>query len=76
MNSSLSWLDNLKIAILNNNDDLISSLLDNLPGFNEVDDMICAREMLREYLESLKIERSSLKNDMNKIKQIKCFLEA
>lgn len=70
-----SWLNALKIALVNKQTDNALALLDNLPQFNSQDDLLCARALVEELLESLQREKSALSKQMEKLKQTKIFFD-
>lgn len=69
------WLDALKIAILNKDDKKVLTLIEDLPKFDNIDDLICARELVREFINKLQNDKDSLSTSMLKLKQISLFLE-
>ena len=69
-----SWLDSLKIALVNKNYDSALNLLDKLPHFDKSDDLLCAKALVDELLESLQRDKSTLSTQMEKLKQTKRFL--
>lgn len=71
----MSWLNSLKVAILNNDTQKALNLIETLPNFDNIDDLICARELVGTLLESLKSEKAALSKQMQRIKQAKKFLE-
>lgn len=70
-----SWLNALKIALVNKQTDIALALLDNLPQFDSKDDLLCARALVEELLESLQREKSALSKQMEKLKQTKIFFD-
>lgn len=72
--SADSWLDSLKIALVNKNYDNALDLLDKLPHFDKSDDLLCARALVDELLEALQRDKSTLSTQMEKLKQTKRFL--
>lgn len=75
MQIEVSWLNKLKIAILNCNEDDAILLLDSMPNFVDNDNLITARALIGEVINMLQINKGNLACDMNRIKQIKTFLE-
>lgn len=74
MNSKL-WLNELKIAAVNKDDEKILNLINHLPNFDSIDDLICAREILRDFIQRLRDEKNALYQGMLKLKQTMLFLE-
>ena len=72
--SADSWLDSLKIALVNKNYDSALDLLDKLPHFDKHTDLLCARALVDELLEALQRDKSALSTQMEKLKQTKRFL--
>lgn len=71
----MSWLNSLKVAILNNDTQKALNLIETLPNFDNIDDLICARELVGTLLESLKSEKAALAEQLHRVKQAKKFLE-
>lgn len=74
MNSS-QWLNELKIAIINKDDEKVLCLIEDLPKFDSIDDLICVREIIRDFIKKLQNERDALHKSMLKLKQTRVFLE-
>lgn len=74
MNSKL-WLNELKISIINKDSQKTIALIENLPKFDSISDLISAREIVGEFIAHLKREKSDLQKAMFQIKQAKKFLE-
>ncbi len=72
--STDSWLDSLKIALVNKNYDSALALLDKLPHFENHSDLLCARALVDELLEALQRDKYTLSTQMEKLKQTKRFL--
>ena len=72
-NSADSWLNALKIALVNKNHQNALALLDNLPHFDSHDDLLCAKALVEELLQSLQHEKSTLSKQLEKLKQTKKF---
>lgn len=71
----MSWIDELKIAILNKDDKKVLNLIEDLPKFDNIEDLICARELVGEFIKQLKNDKDSLSKSMLKLKQTRFFLE-
>ena len=74
MNSKL-WLNELKIAVINNNDKNVLDLIEDLPNFDSIDDLICAREIVLSFIKKLQDDKDELYRSMLKLKQTRLFLE-
>ena len=72
-NEAQIWLDSLKIALVNKNHQNALALLDNLPHFDSQDDLLCAKALVDELLESLQREKIAISNQLEKLKQTKKF---
>ncbi len=72
--SADSWLDSLKIALVNKNYDSALDLLDKLPHFDKHNDLLCAKALVDELLTALQRDKSTLSTQMEKLKQTKRFL--
>lgn len=69
------WIDELKIAMINKDDDKFLNLIDDLPNFDSTDDLICARVLIGEFIKQKEKEKKSLSATMQKLKKSKFFLE-
>ncbi|MBR7118084.1 MAG: hypothetical protein IKC84_01755 [Helicobacteraceae bacterium] len=74
MNSKL-WLNELKVAVINNNDKNVLDLIEDLPNFDSIDDLICAREIVLSFIKKLQDDKDELYQSMLKLKQTRLFLE-
>lgn len=70
------WLNEFKIALLNENESFALDLLDSMPTFSDSSHLICARELVKELVNRLIIKRGVLLEDMRRLQQIKVFLES
>lgn len=71
----MSWLDELKVAILNKNNQKILDLIEDLPNFDNTTDLVCARALVGEFIASLEADKERTANAMRQIKQMRVFLE-
>lgn len=71
----MSWIDELKIAILNKDDKKVLNLIEDLPKFDNIEDLICARELVGEFIKQLQNDKDTLSKSMLKLKQTRFFLE-
>lgn len=72
--SATHWLNALKVAILNKNQAVALHLIENLPEFDDLKDLLCAKELVSQVLEWLMCEKTELAIKMEKLKQQKRFL--
>lgn len=70
------WIEEFKIALINENEEKALDLLDSIPIFSDFNHLICARELVRELIERLNIKRGILLENMKRLQQIKVFLES
>ena len=69
------WLEQFQIAIIELNEKKINSMLDDMPSFENIEQMKIALALMAQAQKSLKVERQAIKKDMLKIKKSKAFLE-
>lgn len=69
----MNWLNELKIAYLNKNDDKMNELLDHLPTLKTRDEMLEALAIMEQIAEYAKIQQEKLNSEMRKLKQTKNF---
>lgn len=70
----MNWLNELKVAYLNKNDDKINELLDNLPTLKTKDEIFEALAIMEQITEYAKNQKEQLSQEMRKLKQTKKFL--
>ncbi|EEO25965.1 hypothetical protein IP360_04800 [Helicobacter winghamensis] len=70
----MNWLNELKVAYLNKNDNKMSELLDNLPTLKTRDEMFEALAIMEQITEYAKAQKERLGDEMRKLKQTKNFL--
>lgn len=73
--ANTNWINKLKVAILNQNEEDAILLLDSIPIFNNTNDLITTRALISELLCMLHKNKNNLAHDMYRIKQVKTFLE-
>lgn len=73
--NSKQWLNELKVAIINKEDEKVLCLIEDLPKFDTIDDLICAREIVRDFIKKLQFEKDALHKGILKLKQTRVFLE-
>ena len=70
----MNWLNELKVAYLNRNDNKINELLDNLPTLSTRDEIFEALTIMEQITEYAKTQKQQLSQEMRKLKQTKKFL--
>ena len=70
----MNWLNELKIAFLNKNDDRITEVLSNTPTLTTRDEMFEALAILEQLSDYAKKQKEILSDEMKKLKQTKNFL--
>ena len=69
----MNWLNELKVAYLNKNDNKLNELLDNTPILKTRDGMFEALAIMEEIAEYAKAQKEKLSLEMRKLKQTKNF---
>ena len=69
----MNWLNELKVAYLNKNDNKLNELLDNTPILKTRDEMFEALAIMEQITEYSKAQRERLGVEMRKLKQTKNF---
>lgn len=72
--SAESWLNALKVAIINKNEISAMNLIENLPTFKNINDLQSARELVLQVGAWLECEKKELAIKMEKLKSQKRFL--
>ena len=70
----MNWLNELKIAYLNKNDNKITELLKNTPMLQTRDEMFEALAVLEQLAEYAKHQKEVFSIEMKKLKQTKKFI--
>ncbi|WP_104722087.1 hypothetical protein [Helicobacter mesocricetorum] len=70
----MNWINELKVAYLNKNDDKINELLDNLPTLTTRDEMFETLAIMEQITQYAKAQKNQLSQEMRKLKQTKQFL--
>ncbi len=70
----MNWLNELKVAYLNKNDNKLNELLDNTPILKTRDEMFEALAIMEQIAEYAKAQKEKLGVEMRKLKQTKNFL--
>ena len=71
---SVPWLNKVKVALIEEEYDTLSSLCQELPHFQDVKEMEEANHLMKEAIIFLKNEKIKTKETMNKIKKNSAFL--
>lgn len=71
---SAIWLNALKVAIINKNEAQAMNLVENLPTFENINDLQSARELILQVGAWLEAEKKALAIKMEKLKSQKRFL--
>ena len=69
----MNWLNELKVAYLNKNDNKLNELLDNTPILKTRDEMFEALAIMEQITEYAKAQKEKLSLEMRKLKQTKNF---
>ena len=72
----MTWINSLKVAIIEEDIDSISKILDELPNFQDIDEAKEALSLVKSATAFAKIQRQKTLDTMNKIKQTKKFLNS
>ncbi len=70
----MNWLNELKVAYLNKNDNKINELLENLPMLKTRDEMFEALAIMEQITEYAIAQKNKLGIEMKKLRQTKSFL--
>lgn len=71
---SAIWLNALKVALINKNEAQAMNLVENLPAFEDINDLQGARELILQVGAWLEAEKKALAIKMEKLKSQKRFL--
>lgn len=71
---SAIWLNAIKVAIINKNEAQAMNLVENLPAFENINDLQSARELILQVGAWLETEKKALAIKMEKLKSQKRFL--
>jgi len=69
----LSWISELKIAIINSELDKIVELYESMPDFDDTEEMQEASALIKQAIESLQTECDTLEKSMNRYKVAKKY---
>lgn len=74
--TKMSWLDSLKVAILQKDVQRAFALIQTLPeSFDDIETMLQARELIAQVLDLLEEEKNHIRIQMLQIKAAKKFIE-
>jgi len=68
------WIESIKLAIINEKIDDIIEYSKSIPSFDDLKQMQTAQALIKQASEIIKKEQDKLNIEMQKIKQIKSFL--
>ena len=70
----MSWINNLKTAVIEKDIQNITEITDTLPQFEDINEAEEALSLIQEAIKIVKNKKQETLNIMNKIKQTKTFL--
>jgi hypothetical protein len=70
----LKWLDQFKIAVVENDSKTVDALLRDIPDFSKIEDMRVAYTLIGEAKKKFEKEQTTMIQKMNKIQKAKKFL--
>ncbi len=71
---SAQWLNSIKVALIEEEHKMLSSLCEELPHFEDIKEMQEANDLLQEAITFLKDEQNKTQETMEKIKKNSAFL--
>lgn len=71
---SAQWLNSIKVALIEEEHKMLSSLCEELPHFEDIKEMQEANDLLQEAITFLKDEQNKTQETMAKIKKNSAFL--
>jgi len=72
----MSWINDLKIAVIEEDIENISSMTNSLPKFKDINDAKEALGLIEEAIKIVKNRREETLETMNKIKKTRAFLNS
>ncbi|WP_024955151.1 hypothetical protein [Sulfurospirillum arcachonense] len=72
----MKWLSSLKLAIIDNNINVIEKLINEVPIITKIDEAKEAKALIEEAISIVQIEKQKTLETMNKIKRTKAFLNS
>ena len=70
----MSWINDLKVAVIEEDIENITAITDSLPEFKDVNDAEEALNLIQEAIKIVKNKKEETLDIMNKIRQTKVFL--
>jgi len=70
----MSWINDLKIAVIEEDIDNITTIANSLPKFQDINDAKEALNLIREATKIIQNKKEETLDTMNKIKKTKAFL--
>lgn len=70
----MSWINDLKVAVIEKDIENITAITDSLPEFKDVNDAEEALNLIQEAIKIVKNKKEETLDIMNKIRQTKVFL--
>ena len=70
----MSWINDLKVAVIEEDIENITAITDSLPEFKDVNDAEEALNLVQEAIKIVKNKKEETLDIMNKIRQTKVFL--
>jgi len=70
----MSWINDLKIAVIEEDIENITAIADSLPKFKDINEAKEALNLIQEAIKIVKSKKEETLDIMNKIKQTKAFL--
>lgn len=72
----MKWLNEFKVALLQKNDTRLASLIEEMPDFKEVENMIEARDLIGEAIEYFKAEKMECAKEMQRLQKMRSFFQS
>jgi len=72
----VKWLEEFKIAIIEENEKQIKELIDKMPSFEKLEHMQEAFSLISEATKVINSKKEKIQKDMNRLKKAKSFLNS
>lgn len=72
----MKWMNNLKIAVIENDITAIGKLIQNVPEINDLDQAKESLALIKEAILIVELEKEKTLKTMQKLKQTKAFLSS
>ncbi len=72
----MKWLEEFKIAIIEENEKQIKELIDKMPPFEKLEHMQEAFSLISEAILVINSKKEKIQKDMNQLKKAKSFLDS